>query len=168
MRAGAYCLATVHRAESTDHASRLGAIVDALAAFGRDMPVIFPLHPRTRQILHNLGALDRLAAAVILVDPLGYLDMVQLEKHAALIATDSGGVQKEAFFHQVPCVTLRDETEWTELVDADWNRLAPPTDIGTILSALRAAPGSRGQPIAPYGDGNAAGLIVGCLEQALA
>lgn len=166
--AGAYCLATVHRAESTDHPARLAAIVDAFAAFGADMPVILPLHPRTRRILHDLGALERLAAAVIMVDPLGYLDMVQLEKHAAVIATDSGGVQKEAFFHQVPCVTLRDETEWTELVEAGWNRLAPPTDAASILAALRAAPDSRGMPIAPYGDGNAAGLIVRCLEQALA
>ncbi|WP_426195144.1 non-hydrolyzing UDP-N-acetylglucosamine 2-epimerase [Massilia sp. DWR3-1-1] len=166
--AGAYCLATIHRAESTNHADRLRAICAALIALGRELPVIFPLHPRTRQTLRGLGALDSLAAAVLLIAPLGYRDMVQLEKYAALIATDSGGVQKEAFFHQVPCVTLRDETEWTELVDAGWNRLAPPTSAAAILLALRAAIGTRGQSVAPYGDGNAAKHIVTCLERELA
>lgn len=165
--AGAYCLATVHRAESTDHAERLTVIVDALLALGRELPVIFPLHPRTRLSLERRAQLERLAAGVILVEPLAYLDMVQLEKHAALIATDSGGVQKEAFFHHIPCVTLREETEWTELVEAGWNRLAPPRDTATVLASLQAAIGSRGAPISPYGKGDAAKLIVARLEQDL-
>ncbi|MDB5962429.1 MAG: UDP-N-acetyl glucosamine 2-epimerase [Massilia sp.] len=163
-----YCLATIHRAESTDHPARLRAICDALISFAHELPVIFPVHPRTRQSMHALGLMDRLAGTVLLVDPLGYRDMVQLEKFAALIVTDSGGVQKEAFFHQVPCVTLRDETEWTELVDAGWNRLAPPNNAGAMLSVMRAAVGTRGRSAAPYGDGNAAGHIVACLEQGLA
>lgn len=121
-----YVLATIHRAENTDHPQRLGAIVDALIATAKTLPVVWPVHPRTRAVLQQAGRLDQLAQSVRLTDPVGYLDMVQLEKYAAVIATDSGGVQKEAFFHQVPCVTLRDETEWVELVDAGWNRLADP------------------------------------------
>jgi len=86
--------------------------------------------------------------------------MVRLEMHAALIATDSGGVQKEAFFHGVPCVTLRDETEWLELVEGGWNRLAPPLTARSVADTLEAAIGTRGAPIAPYGNGDAAARIV--------
>lgn len=121
-----YVLATVHRAENTDHPEHLSTIIDALVATSRDIPVVWPLHPRTRNALQRLGSLDLVKAHVLLIDPVGYLDMVQLEKFAGLIVTDSGGVQKEAFFYGVPCVTLRYETEWVELVEADWNRLAPP------------------------------------------
>jgi UDP-GlcNAc3NAcA epimerase len=168
IRPGEYCLATVHRAESTDHPDRLNAIVDALIAFALDIHVVFPLHPRTRAALARHGKLALLERAVVLVEPMGYLDMVQLEKHAALIATDSGGVQKEAFFHRVPCVTLRDETEWVELVDAGWNRLAPPLDGAFVLKSLRASLGSRGADVAPYGAGDAARLIVQRLLRDLA
>jgi UDP-GlcNAc3NAcA epimerase len=160
IEAGRYCLVTVHRAENTDHPARLAIIVDALISFAKKIPVVWPLHPRTRSALARQGKLEALARAVTLVDPLGYLDMVQLEKHAALIATDSGGVQKEAFFYRVPCVTLRDETEWSELVEAGWNRLAPPVDATTVLLALHARLGSAGKEIAPYGDGDAASRIV--------
>ena len=158
--AGGYVLATVHRAENTDDAARLAAIVDALEDVSRDLPVVWPLHPRTRGVLAASGRLGRIAPGLRLVEPVGYLDMVRLEKHAALIATDSGGVQKESFFHRVPCVTLRDETEWVELVDAGWNRLAPPTSADAVSAALRAAIGTRGADIAPYGNGDAAGRIV--------
>ena len=160
IRPGSYCLATIHRAENTDHFSRLMAIVNALTAFAKETPVILPLHPRTRGVLAEQGKLETLAQSVTLIDPVGYLDMVQLEKYAALIATDSGGVQKEAFFHQVPCVTLRDETEWVELVDAGWNRLSSPVDAAAVLSALRAGIGSTGQEISPYGAGDAAKRII--------
>jgi UDP-GlcNAc3NAcA epimerase len=89
--------------------------------------------------------------------------MVMLEKHAALIATDSGGVQKEAFFFQVPCVTLRDETEWVELVEAGWNRLAPPVHSDDIVSTIMAAWGTMGQDVKLYGHGDAAQKIADCL-----
>ncbi|MBE2244486.1 MAG: UDP-N-acetylglucosamine 2-epimerase (non-hydrolyzing), partial [Burkholderiaceae bacterium] len=102
--AGGYVLATVHRAENTDDAARLATIVDALEALSRDLPVVWPLHPRTRGVLAAGGRLAKLPRGLHLIEPVGYLDMVRLEKHAALIATDSGGVQKEAFFHRVPCV----------------------------------------------------------------
>lgn len=155
-----YVLATVHRAENTDHADRLGAIVDALIEIAKKLPVVWPLHPRTRAVLQQMGYLDRLTSKVHLTAPLGYLDMVQLEKFAALIATDSGGVQKEAFFYQVPCVTLRDETEWVELLEAGWNRLAPPVDSNLIRKTIEAAMGSKGSHVSPYGQGDAAAKIV--------
>lgn len=168
VRPGEYCLATVHRAENTDCMARLDAIVDSLAAFAREIPVVWPLHPRTRAVLAARGKLDALPGAVVMVDPLGYLDMVQIEQQAALISTDSGGVQKEAFFHRVPCVTLRGETEWTELVEAGWNRLSPPHDAAAVLADLRASLGSKGLDIVPYGNGDAAVRIVQRLAADLA
>jgi UDP-GlcNAc3NAcA epimerase len=157
---GSYALATVHRAENTDDPARLAAIVGALQQLAARVPVVWPLHPRTRGVLAQAGQLQALEQRLRLIDPVGYLDMVQLEKHAALVATDSGGVQKEAFFHRVPCVTLRDETEWVELVHAGWNRLAPPHDAAAVGAALLAALGTRGQEVAPYGEGDAAQRIV--------
>lgn len=165
---GAYCLATIHRAENTDHPRRLDVLVDALSRFARTLKVVLPLHPRTRQSLARAGKLEALERALVLVEPQSYLDMVRLEKYAALIATDSGGVQKEAFFYRVPCVTFRDETEWVELLDTGWNRLAPPRDTGSVLEQLHAALGSIGAEVAPYGDGNAAQAIVQRLSADLA
>lgn len=165
---GGFVLATVHRAENTDVESRLLAIVDGLEAVARDLPVVWPVHPRTRAVLARLGRLERLTRSLHLIDPVGYLDMVQLEKHAAVIATDSGGVQKEAFFYRVPCVTLRDETEWVELVDAGWNRLLAPTSGERVAVAVRAAIGSTGQSVMPYGQGDAAKRIVDRLVADLA
>lgn len=161
---GAYVLATVHRAENTDHPERLAAILDAIEVTAKRLRVVWPLHPRTRGVIERAGRLESLAAKVTLIEPAGYLDMVELEKHAALIATDSGGVQKEAFFHEVPCVTLRDETEWVELVEAGWNRLAPPDSAASLILAIDSAIGSRGSLVRPYGDGNAARAIVERLE----
>ncbi|MBU2538840.1 MAG: UDP-N-acetylglucosamine 2-epimerase (non-hydrolyzing) [Proteobacteria bacterium] len=157
-----YCLATIHRAENTDNPERLKNIFDALLEFSQEVPVILPLHPRTRKIIESTSLLSaiRESKSLFLINPVGYLDMVQLEKYAALIATDSGGVQKEAFFYRVPCVTLRDETEWVELVEAGWNRLASPVTRKSVLLALRAGIGSMGQEVKPYGEGDAANRIV--------
>lgn len=168
VRAGEYCLATIHRAENTDDPARLGAIIEALSNFAKNIKVVLPLHPRTRSTLAEQGMLQALKQAVVLLEPLGYLAMVQLEKYAALIATDSGGVQKEAFFYRVPCVTLRDETEWDELVKAGWNRLAPPVDATSVLRSLRSSLGSTGEDVAPYGSGDAAFRIVQRLSDELA
>ncbi|MDZ3831670.1 MAG: UDP-N-acetylglucosamine 2-epimerase (non-hydrolyzing) [Sphingopyxis sp.] len=162
-----YALATVHRAENTDDPHRLSTILDALIALAEDISVIWPVHPRTRAILTESGRLAEAERAIRLIDPAGYLDFVQLEKFAALIATDSGGIQKEAFFHKVPCVTLRDETEWNELIEAGWNRLAPPVSSADMTAAFHAALGSRGRPVTPYGEGKAAETIVACLEASL-
>src|SRR5207237_3315310 len=103
------------------------------------MPVVLPFHPRTRAPLTREKLLDRCSPNLRLLDPLGYLDMVMLERHASVIATDSGGIQKEAFFHRVPCVTLRPETEWIELLSSGWNRLAPPINTETIEAGVEAA-----------------------------
>ena len=157
---GGYVLATIHRAENTDDPARLEAIVEGFEVASVRRPVVWPVHPRTRAVLGRTGRLERLAPGLLLVDPVGYLDMVQLERHAAVIVTDSGGVQKEAFFHRVPCVTLRDETEWVELVHAGWNRVVQPTSARSIADALAVAAGSHGEAIEPYGDGRAAQRIV--------
>lgn len=167
LASGTYVLATVHRAENTDHPARLQALVDGLETVAKQMPVVWPMHPRTRGVLQRMGRLAVLSPQLRLLDPVGYLDMVQLEKHAAVIATDSGGVQKEAFFYQVPCVTLRDETEWVELVDAGWNRLAPPMTAMAVADAVLAAINQQGQDVKPYGDGNAAARIVQTLAASL-
>lgn len=155
-----YILATIHRAENTEDPARLTVIVNALASTAENLPVVWPLHPRTSQALQRSGQIAFLKKSVKLIEPVGYLDMLQLEKYAALIVTDSGGVQKEAFFHQVPCVTLRGETEWIELIEAGWNRLAPPIDSQALRATLSSALGSHGSDIQPYGKGDAAQRIV--------
>lgn len=157
---GRYVLATVHRAENTDDPKRIKTIVAAMEQTAKTLPVIWPVHPRTRGVLLGAGLLDSLMrAGVQLIEPVGYLDMVLLERHAALVVTDSGGVQKEAYFFKVPCVTMRDETEWVELVDAGWNRLAPPNDPDMLIAAISGAIGTRGLEVSPYGNGDAADKI---------
>ncbi|OPL10018.1 MAG: UDP-N-acetyl glucosamine 2-epimerase [Firmicutes bacterium ML8_F2] len=160
LTAKGYVLATVHRAENTDDPARLRAIMEGLDWAAAQMPMILPLHPRTKAAMERENIQPQ---KIKLINPVGYLDMVALETNAAVIATDSGGVQKEAYFHGVPCVTLRDETEWTELVDAGWNRLAPPGSADT-KNAVLSAIGSEGEAVRPYGNGNAANTI---LEQLL-
>ena len=124
---------------------------------------MLPLHPRTRSRL--LGNGINVPENVQLIDPVGYLDMVMLEQSALLIATDSGGVQKEAFFYKVPCVTLREETEWTELLEVGWNRLSPPDSAQNILGAMESAINTRGNALNVYGDGTAADRIASQLMQ---
>jgi UDP-GlcNAc3NAcA epimerase len=156
---GGYALSTIHRAENTDEPDRLSAVLGGLAEFAQDLEVVFPVHPRTQVALEQLTGSSSFTARLKLLPPIGYLEMLVLERCAAVIATDSGGVQKEAFFFGVPCVTLRDETEWTELVDTGWNRVIPPTDPIAIAAALRAAVGSRGHDSRPFGDGRAGEMI---------
>lgn len=162
----AYLLATVHRAENTDDEHRLRVIFEALSLLAQEISVVVPLHPRTRKVLRHLEWLEQYAKQMQFTDPVGYLDMVMLESHARLIVTDSGGVQKEAFFHQVPCVTLRDETEWTELLDLGWNRLAPPLSVENVVAGVHAGMVTTPQSDAqPYGNGHSAEKILDILAQ---
>jgi UDP-GlcNAc3NAcA epimerase len=115
-----FVLTTIHRAENTDDPIRLTSIISALNEINKSQQVICPLHPRTRKILENLPE----KPAFSIIDPVGYFDMIELLKHASLVMTDSGGLQKEAFFFQNACITMRDQTEWTELVDNGYNVLA--------------------------------------------
>lgn len=158
---GGYVLATVHRAENTDDPARLAVIVGGLATVARELQVVLPLHPRTRKLI-TAGVVQ--TGGIQIVEPVGFLDMLRLEMSAAVIATDSGGVQKEAFFHRVPCVTLRDETEWVESVELGWNRLCPPVEAGPLAAAVLAARGTAGRAGQPYGDGRAAELIAARLQ----
>ena len=165
LNAGEYVLCTVHRAENTDDPMRLQSIFHGLRQTSRQIRVIMPLHPRTRAALAQLGITEKQGSGPEIVPPVGYLDMVMLEKNAKLIATDSGGVQKEAYFHHVPCVTLREETEWLELVEAGWNTLIPPT--GDIDSGIqRALRGFSADWLHPnfYGTGHAAEKIADLLQ----
>jgi UDP-GlcNAc3NAcA epimerase len=156
-----YVLLTMHRAENVDHPERFTRILNGLAI---DLPVVFPVHPRTRARLER--GTHGLPANVVPIDPVGYLAMVALEAHAHAIATDSGGVQKEAYLAGVPCITLRSETEWVETVEAGWNRVVDD-DPGALRAAL-ADPAfmarDRSRP-SLYGDGSAAARIVAALER---
>jgi UDP-N-acetylglucosamine 2-epimerase len=163
----AYYLATIHRAQSTDDPERLEALVAGLCSL--DLPVVFPMHPRTAARLRETPALlARLETArVILTEPVGYLDMIRLESGAKAILTDSGGVQKEAFFLGRPCMTLRDETEWPETVDAGWNVLTG-SDPARILAAVRDLPRGIGSTAdQPFGAGDAAQRIAAILSEAV-
>lgn len=158
---GKYVLSTLHRAENTDDPTVLANLVAALEEVAARLPVVLPLHPRTRNAMARLGlSFDK----VRIIEPVGYLAMVALESQAAVIATDSGGVQKEAFFYQVPCVTLRTETEWSELVDLGWNRLVNPASA-TIAAEIFDAIGRTGQVARPYGNGDASQSIASGLVE---
>jgi UDP-GlcNAc3NAcA epimerase len=157
----AYTLATIHRPRNADDPLRLQSVLDALAEIPE--PVVFPVHPRTRQRMaeFDLSLPPSAVGRLIPIDPVGYLDMLVLEKNARLILTDSGGMQKEAYFFAVPCLTLREETEWVETVDAGWNRLVGADALAIVRSALEFRP--IGSPPPLFGDGQAAAKIAALL-----
>lgn len=154
-----YLLITLHRAENTDNPKRLREIVEALNQI--PIPSILPLHPRTRDKINNHG-FTVTNPNVKIIDPVGYLDMLQLESHAQKIITDSGGVQKEAFFFEVPCITMRDETEWTETVEYGANQLVGATKT-KIIEAIESFNPSFSNIDPVFGDGHAAEKIVDVL-----
>lgn len=164
LQTGSFVLATCHRSENTDSPQRLASIINALARIANQLPVVLPLHPRTRKLIKDYGQ-ENLLNKLIVTDPLPFLDMLLLEQSSRLILTDSGGVQKEAFFYGVPCLTMRDETEWVETVDLGWNQLVGSDTDLIVTMALKlikdfASGGAIGKP---YGDGNAAENIVNML-----
>ena len=147
--AGGYAVATVHRAENTNSKEALAEVLDWLKGKANQVPVVLPLHPRT------LGAAERFGLdfhGLTLCDPVGYLDMTQLLSGAVAVYTDSGGLQKEAYFHHKPCVTLRDETEWLETIECGWNRLWKEPNYATR------------RDIDEYGNGHASDVILGHIE----
>jgi UDP-GlcNAc3NAcA epimerase len=153
-----YAVCTLHRQENTDDPERLNGILAALRAISRELPVVLPLHPRTRQRLereNQIADLDGLT----LIDPLPYLEMQRLQISAQVILTDSGGMQKEAYFHGVPCITFREETEWLETVECGWNQLVG-ADMDRIFTAFLNARRPTGPQSTPYGHGNAAQHIL--------
>jgi UDP-GlcNAc3NAcA epimerase len=147
-----YGVATVHRAQNTADLKALAHILEFIAEQAKTRPIVFPLHPRTRNAART-AKFSLARKGVEIIEPVGYLDMCQLLNGAAVVLTDSGGMQKEAYFHRVPCVTLRSETEWVETIDAGWNRL------WTTANYLPR------KEIAEYGDGHAAAAVLDILRK---
>jgi UDP-N-acetylglucosamine 2-epimerase (non-hydrolysing)/UDP-GlcNAc3NAcA epimerase len=160
VEAGSYVLATAHRAGNVDDPARLARLVELLSAI--PLPVILPLHPRTVARLRDLGLFERLAAAVRVVEPLGYLELAALLCHARAALTDSGGLQKEAYLAGVPCITMRPSTEWVETVEHGWNVLVD-LDRDAALAALQAVVPAARPPL--YGEGDAGERVVAALER---
>lgn len=158
---GQFALVTLHRAENTDDPERLAFLLSALTQVAAVMPVLLPLHPRTQAAIARAGLQP---SGITIVEPLPYADMIGLLQSAAVVATDSGGLQKEAFFSCTPCVTLRDETEWVETVASGWNRLMPKDCADSVAQAvLQAAAAPPSDRPLLYGDGDAAGKILDIL-----
>lgn len=156
-----YILSTIHRAENTDDPKRLKNIFDALIELSSQSTIVLPLHPRTRSMLAKQAWAKNIDQQLMLVEPLGYLDMLAFEKDAQCIITDSGGVQKEAYFNQVPCITLRDETEWVELVESGWNQLCSPQESFSLIDRVSEMINQeRSNHSSLYGHGDAAEKIV--------
>jgi UDP-N-acetylglucosamine 2-epimerase len=153
----AYCVATIHRAANTDDPYTFRRLLQGLR--GVDRPVIFPVHPRTREIARQAGAGD--GDNLILCEPLPYAHMLALLSQAVTLFTDSGGLQKEAFVLKIPCVTLREETEWLDTLEDGWNVLAGSDPVKIVEASRRLTPLRQAMP---FGDGNAAKKIVDALE----
>jgi len=151
LKRGEFSLCTLHRAENTDDQDHFLSILRFIETRSQEQLIVFPVHPRTRSILDRLGLqFER----IITIDPVGYFDFNQLLDGCSLVLTDSGGLQKEAYFHRKPCITLRDETEWVETIEAGWNR----------LWQSKESPAHR-QDISDYGEGDAAEKVVNALVE---
>jgi UDP-N-acetylglucosamine 2-epimerase len=158
-----YLLATIHRAENTDHPKNLKSIFSALKTFLPDMDIVLPLHPRTKKVLKELHiSLD----GFNVIDPVSYQTMISLLSGSRIVVTDSGGLQKEAYFAKTPCVTVRDETEWVETLVHGWNRISPPSNKNDIVSSIKSALDintKNSTYIESYGDGHASEKILNYL-----
>ena len=149
-----YVLATVHRPENTDNKNNLISIFKELDKVNEKIRVVLPLHPRTKGQLHKFG----IQTKIQWVEPVGYLSMLSLLNSAEMVITDSGGLQKEAFFAKKKCITVRDETEWIELIDIDVNRLSAPAELNGVFEGMRANECDFSKKL--YGNGNAGKIIV--------
>lgn len=156
-----FILATVHRAENTDSRDTLIQIFEALIAVVQKHTLVLPLHPRTKKALEENGIWSTVSKQLLLIEPVGFFDMIMLEKNAFLIITDSGGIQKEAFFHKTPCLTLRNETEWTELVEFGFNILVGANKQKIIDAIKKLQETFFEWDIPLYGDGSASNIIAG-------
>jgi UDP-N-acetylglucosamine 2-epimerase (non-hydrolysing)/UDP-GlcNAc3NAcA epimerase len=158
---GEYVLATAHRAGNVDDPVRLRALGELLAAVAEVVPVVLPLHPRTRARLEEAGGLGGLGSAVRVLEPLGYVELTALLCNARAVLTDSGGLQKEAYIAGVPCITMRPSTEWTETVENGWNVLVDLNRVAALAAIAREPPTERP---ALYGDGHAGERVVAALR----
>jgi UDP-GlcNAc3NAcA epimerase len=153
-----YIICTIHRAENTDNIDNLKSILEALRDISKHICVILPIHPRVRIILKSIKK-NKWLEGIMVVEPLSYLEITRLLMSAKVVMTDSGGVQKEAFFHKVPCITMRDETEWLETVELGWNVLSG-SNKNKILSAYRDSDKRSTLSGNPYGDGHSSTKIL--------
>ena len=156
-----YILATIHRADNTDIKENLENILEALKEISNNYKIFFPVHPRTKNAMEKFDLLNKIPENLILNEPVPYKEMIALEENTKLVITDSGGVQKEAYFFRVPCVTVRNETEWTELVNTGWNKLVGTQEskiVKTVFEELNNEPPR--QWIDFYGGGKASDRIV--------
>lgn len=163
LEAGKFVLCTMHRAENTDVEERLRSIVSALEKIHVDCPVVLPLHPRTAKMLKSFN----IDFKVHLIEPVGYFDMIELLKNCKCVATDSGGLQKEAFFFAKPCITLRDETEWVELVEGGFNTITSANEQTIIEAYNKVGKTEIDFNVDLYGNGKACGNIVDAIRKEL-
>jgi UDP-N-acetylglucosamine 2-epimerase len=161
LKRNGYLLATVHRAENTDNPTRLKSIVEALCALSKSESVVFPVHPRTRKQIEKYDIPIK-KNNLLAIEPQGYLDMLELEQSSRMILTDSGGIQKEAYWLNIPCLTLRDETEWPETTHGGWNVLVGADENKIIAAAHHFSPPTEHPDL--YGDGMATHHIKKVLE----
>jgi UDP-N-acetylglucosamine 2-epimerase (non-hydrolysing) len=151
-----YLVATIHRANNTDNIEHLRNIIEAFQKLNEN--IVFPVHPRTEKLLKNYGLYESLCSSVKLIKPLGFLDFIKLMNHAKMILTDSGGIQKEAYILKVPCVTLRENTEWIETVEDGWNVLAGSNKDGIVKAVNEFIPSIQ-EHRNIFGDGSASNRI---------
>jgi len=154
-----FILATIHRAENTDDPQRLASIFYALNKISHEIPIILPLHPRTKKIISN-SQLKINNSQLIMIEPVGYLEMIYLLQNCSLVMTDSGGLQKEAFFFEKPCVTLRDETEWVELIENGFNKVVGADEDKIISGYQEMSQIKNNYRINLYGNGEASKKII--------
>ncbi len=159
-----YILATIHRAENTNDIQILTKLFQQLNDISKTTKLVLPLHPRTKNILEKNNLLSELTNHIKLIEPVSYLEMIALEANAQLIITDSGGVQKEAYFYRVPCVTVRDQTEWVELIENDWNILVPQNEFSQLGNIVNNRINHQGKEVSLYGGGHSSQHIASILS----